>query len=137
MDEIDFTLDGTRFQLTREAVIRAMRRQIPGRIQTHAVEVEGVRFPVKQVLAQALQIPVTRFVSTRAQDLLTKLDFKVINVEETPPTTPTSPQWGRSLALQLAVEFYATRTEAVADDVLNVATSFAHWLAGPREQPSS
>ena len=129
MDEIDFTLDGERYRLSREAVIRAMRKQIPGRIQTYAVDIEGVRFPVKQVLAQALQIPVTRFVSTRAQDLLTKLDFEVLNVEETGarPDAPAS-QAERPLALMLAVEFLKARSDARPTDVVAAASAFASWL---------
>ena len=53
MDETEFTMNGQAHRLTRAAVLKAMRGQIPGRIQTYAVDVEGVRFPVKQVLAQS------------------------------------------------------------------------------------
>ena len=82
VDSIDFTLDGTRYTLTRDMVIKGMRRQKPGRIQTWAVDIEGVTFPVKQVLAQALGIPASSFISTRAQDLLSKLGFSVTNTED-------------------------------------------------------
>lgn len=130
MDGIDFTLDGKRYQLTRDAVIRSMRKQIPGRIQTYAVDIDGVRFPVKQVLAQALQIPVTTFVSTRAQDLLTKLDFEVMNVVEDRVATEGGLVSGeaRALALELAVEFHAGRPSGSVDEVLSAAARFEVWL---------
>lgn len=131
MDEIDFTLDGKRYRLTRDVVIGAMRSQIPGRIQTYAVDIDGIRFPVKQVLAQALRIPVTSFVSTRAQDLLTKLEFGVINVREgsTPAATASRlDRDSRFVALRLAVDLLARREDSAADDALAVATKFARWL---------
>ena len=128
MDEIDFTLDGNRYRLTRDMVIASMRSQIPGRVQTYAVDIDGVRFPVKQVLAQALRIPVTSFVSTRAQDLLAKLSFNVVNVEGGAVTPVRPDRDSRSLALQLAVEFHARRGASAVDEVLAVATRFAGWL---------
>jgi hypothetical protein len=128
MDEIDFTLDGNRYRLTRDMVIASMRSQIPGRVQTYAVDIDGVRFPVKQVLAQALRIPVTSFVSTRAQDLLTKLDFDVLNVEGGAESAVRPDRDSRSLALQLAVEFHARRGDSAVNEVLAVATQFARWL---------
>ena len=134
MDEIDFTLDGTRYKLTRDAVVRAMRKQIPGRIQTWAVDVEGVRFPVKQVLAQALQIPVTAFISTRAQDLLRKLDFDVVNMEVEAADAGADPNLtvvessGRRAALELAIKFAEGRSEVDAAGVVNTAERFAAFL---------
>ena len=129
MDEIDFTLDGTRYHLTRLAVIKAMAKQTPGRIQTYAVDIAGQRFPVKQVLAQALQVPVTSFISTRAQDLLAKLGFEVINVEEkgAPPPSRAKVK-NEERALSLAVELHARRRDARAEDVLATADLFADWL---------
>lgn len=131
MDEIDFTLDGKRYQLSRDTVIRSMQKQVPGRIQTYAVDIDGVRFPVKQVLAQSLQIPVTTFVSTRAQDLLAKLDFEVVNVEEEERVAAEGGLAGgeaRALALELAVEFYSGRPGGSVDDVLSAAARFEGWL---------
>jgi hypothetical protein len=130
MDEIDFTLAGKRYRLTRDMVIKSMRKQIPGRIQTYAVDIDGVQFPVKQVLAQALQIRNAEFVSTRAQDLLAKLDFVVVNVEEGRVATPWDPVTGdqRELALELAVELFARRLNGSLDDVIAAAGRFEDWL---------
>jgi hypothetical protein len=131
MDEIDFTLDGTRHRLTRDAVIKSMRRQVPGRIQTYAVEIDGVTYPVKQVLAQALQVPLTSFVSTRAQDLLTKLGFAVMNVEDrVGASAPEGAEERAALALSLAVDFFSGR-EGTVPDVLAAAGQFAAWLSDP------
>ena len=114
MDETEFTMNGQAHRLTRAAVLKAMRGQIPGRIQTYAVDVEGVRFPVKQVLAQSLRVPVTTFVSTRAQDILTKLDFEVINVEdELDDLEPPSDMELRMVALEQAVALHAGTTSDV------------------------
>lgn len=131
MDGVDFTLDGTRYHLTRDIVIRSMRRQTPGRIHTYAVDVDGVTFPVKQVLAQSLGIPAASFISTRAQDILTKIGFDVIDVEkDRSASNPSdSSQTIRVLALELAVSFEKERATSDAGDVLNTAESFETWLS--------
>ncbi len=128
MDEIDFTLNGERHHLTRQAVILAMQRQAPGRIQTYAVEVDGVSYPVKQVLASALQVPVTAFVSTRAQDLLTKLGFAVTNVEMETGRFPQTPRTVRLAALEMAIRLHAAHGSADRSEVLRTAETFAAWV---------
>ena len=50
MDSTEFTLDGDRFRLSRDMVIKAMRNQTPGTIQTYAVDIDGVLFPVNRFL---------------------------------------------------------------------------------------
>lgn len=128
MDEIDFTMNGEQHQLSRATVIKAMRNQIPGRIQTYAVDIEGVRFPVKQVLAQSLRVSVTSFVSTRAQDLLTKLAFKVVNVEdEAGARDPLTDADLRIIALESALNFHSGRAADV-DSLLDTATRLRAWL---------
>jgi hypothetical protein len=125
VDSFEFTLNGERYSLSRKMVVQAMKNQIPGRIQTYAVDIDGVQFPVKQVLAQSIRVPVTSFVSTRAQDLLAKLDFKVVNVEEGPDASPDIDL--RALALGLAVELYAQQGADV-DVVLGAAARFEVWM---------
>lgn len=129
MDEVDFTLGGQRFRLTRETVISSMQRQVPGRIHTYAVAIDGVSFPVKQVLAQSLQIPAGTFISTRAQAILGKLGFVVVNVESggTPASVSND---GRLVALELAVGFESGRLARTVDDVIETANRFELWLAG-------
>lgn len=129
MDEIEFIMNGASHRLTRAAVLKAMHNQIPGRIQTYAVDIDDVRFPVKQVLAQSMRVPVTSFVSTRAQDLLTKLNFQVINVEEQPDNLDGLNDVDvRMAALEQAVALHAGGTSDV-DLVLATATQFEAWLA--------
>lgn len=130
MNEIDFTLDGTRYQLSRDQVILAMRKQTPGRIQTYAAEIEGVRYPVKQVLASALQVPVTSFVSTRAQDLLQKLDFVVVNVDHQgdPAATLEGAPSTKRVTLELAIQFASVRSDVDAAGVVDAAERFAAFL---------
>ena len=131
---MDFTLDGNRYQLTRDMVIRCMKGQTPGRIQKYAVDVEDVLFPVKQVLAQALQVPVTSFVSTRAQDILSKLGFKVFDIEEELEGLPDEGRrvdgGAREVALRFAIELFKDRQNATPEDVLAAAMKFEDWLSG-------
>lgn len=47
MDEVEFVHQGKRMRLSRQQVIDAMRDQVPEPIREWAVEIEGVRFPVK------------------------------------------------------------------------------------------
>ncbi len=128
MDETELTMNGQHHSLTRAAVLKAMRGQIPGRIQTYAVDVEGVRFPVKQVLAQSLRVPLTEFVSTRARDILTKLDFEVINVAEEPDDPDLLSTIDiRMVALEQAVALHAgTRTDV--ETVLTAAARIETWI---------
>jgi len=47
VDEVEFVHQGKRMRLSRQQVIDAMRDQVPEPIREWAVEIEGVRFPVK------------------------------------------------------------------------------------------
>jgi hypothetical protein len=131
VEEIEFTLNGKRYKLSRAMVIKAMSRQTPGRIQMYAVDIEGVLYPVKQALASALQIPVTDFVSTRAHDILSKLEFTVINVEENPVLEPQVTD--KLAALQLAVQLYAGTGTVGSEIVMAAAHDFAAFL---QERPA-
>jgi hypothetical protein len=132
MDEIEFTFNGEVRRLTRDQVVRAMRDQVPGQLYTYAVNIDGKLFPAKQVLASALRVPRSSFISTRAQDLLSKLGFEVLNTEEgdrpEPPPAYRDTQL-RSTALSLAVANTGSAPNNT-DDVLAVADRFADWLAG-------
>jgi len=133
-DEIDFTFNGQTRRLSRDQVISAMRGQTPGLIQTYAVVIEGRQFPVKQVLASAMQVPRSDFISTRARDLLGRLDFDVVNLEE----GSSSQRGGRSLreaALMASVRFHAGGTTGV-DQVLEDAMRFTTWLDGDESAPA-
>jgi hypothetical protein len=128
VDEVQFTLNGRVYRLTRNQVIRAMRNQTPGRIQTYSVDVEGTDFPVKQALAQALQIKNTEFVSTRAQDILRKLGFHVVNVDDASRDDVEEAALGRrGYALVLAVTLHAGQSDDV-ERVIATASRLDTWL---------
>ena len=44
-DVVDFTINGQRYHLTREQVVRVMCGASPDEIRTHSVEVGGTRYP--------------------------------------------------------------------------------------------
>ena len=131
MDAVRITLDGKSYEITREQVILAMHDKEPGTIRTYAVEVEGRRFPVKQVLAEALDISPTAFISTRAQTTLNRLGFRVWDVtREVAPGPVSGDRERRERALALAVELVGSGNARDAGKVLAVADEFDRWLAG-------
>jgi len=140
MEANEFTLNGKRYRLTRDQVIAAMRNQIPGRIQVHGVDIEGRYFPVKQVLAQALQVPRSEFISTRAVELLRKVGLRVVDTDmngqieparELGSSSATSGELRvRKAALELAV-LHLSSSDGPVDSkaVLDLAERFQSWLA--------
>jgi alkylated DNA nucleotide flippase Atl1 len=74
---IKFTLDGEQRELSREIVTARLTGHAPGNILTYWVDVEGVRWPVKQVLAIALGLDTKRFQSWDARRHLEALGFEV------------------------------------------------------------
>ncbi|MBM7388017.1 5-methylcytosine-specific restriction protein B [Clavibacter michiganensis] len=74
---MEFTINGERYDLTRPGVESVLATLEPGLVHTYSVEVDGRRFPVKQVLAEVTGLSVTDFVSTRARGVLRSLGFDV------------------------------------------------------------
>ena len=70
-----FTIDGVEYELERETVIGRLRGWPPDAIQIHWVDVEGVRFPVKQALEVALGVSREAFRSHRARSIFSGLGF--------------------------------------------------------------
>src|SRR6476661_6391252 len=68
-----FTVNGDQFDLDVEAVTSHLRGRAPEPIQTHWVEVDGVRFPVKQALEAVLGISRTTFTSQVARSVFARL----------------------------------------------------------------
>jgi 5-methylcytosine-specific restriction protein B len=75
---MQFTINRARYDLTREGVESALATLEPESVDTYSVEVEGRRFPVKQVLAVATGLSTEDFGSTRAQRVLRSLGFDVL-----------------------------------------------------------
>jgi hypothetical protein len=72
-----FILAGETFDLTKADVERSMRGVKPENVRTHAVEVNGVVYPVKQVLEKATGVDRADFISTTARRDLQKLGFRL------------------------------------------------------------
>jgi len=144
MDEIEFTVSGQRIRLTRQQVVEGLTDQVPEPIRTWAVEIEGRRFPVKQVMAVATGLKRTDFTSHRARDVLGRLRFHVANVGGRATTSDLvdldSRDGGvprgaghlniRLAILQLAVQHVGRRPDAAIPDVLEAAETFEAWLMG-------
>ena len=142
MASIKFTLNGEQRTLSDRQVKNAMRGQTPGRILVHAVDVDGVYFPVKQALSQALQVPKSEFISTRAVELLKKVGLGVVDTDITgslppsgggvPPAALAAPGEPRnSAALELAVTHLSSAPAPVnGREVLMLADQFEAWLRG-------
>lgn len=78
---ISFTLDGEVRELSRELVASRLRELTPKEITTYWVEVEGVRWPVKQALSIALDVDPNGFQSWDARRHLGTLGFKLGSAE--------------------------------------------------------
>lgn len=78
MDEIQFTLRGKSYTLSRKEVLAAMKGVEPERIRSHAVEVGGREFPVKQVIDKVLKgVDRLDVTSSDARRILGRLGFKL------------------------------------------------------------
>lgn len=77
MDEVEFTLGGKRYSLSRQQVITAMHGQEPEALREHWVEVAGVRYPPKQVFQTLLKLDRADFQTNQARRQLKKLQFPV------------------------------------------------------------
>jgi hypothetical protein len=99
---MEFIFSGVRHSLTREQVEAGMRDVEPDIIYQHAVEVNGVRYPVKQVFRRVA--PELGSVNTdRARNILGRLGFSdrvatATTASRRPPVTERSP--GRVLEIQ-------------------------------------
>ncbi|MGH3191889.1 MAG: hypothetical protein ACRDPY_35830 [Streptosporangiaceae bacterium] len=98
---MEFIYGGKRYSLTREQVEAHMRSVEPGTIYQHAVEVNGVRYPVTQVLRVATGV---RSANTdRARNILRRLGFfdrmaTATTASQRSPATEQAP--GRVLEIQ-------------------------------------
>lgn len=72
-----FTLDGEAFELTPEVVRSRLVGQVPEDIREYWVEIDGVRWPVKQVIAIATGARRTRFQSQDSRRWLQNLGFRI------------------------------------------------------------
>ena len=147
LDHIEFTFNGERRRLTRQQVLERLHDQEPEPIQTWAVDIEGRQFPVKQAFAIAAGTGRADFISTRARDLLRKLDFRVMDVKDVPSgaanvahtnsaeagSGDSSPELRRA-ALSAAINFYGSRPDTTPEEVVAAASIYERYLSGSGEQ---
>lgn len=76
-DEVEFTVNGRTFSLSRQDVIRALRGVPAEPVRSHSVTVTGVRYPVKQAFAAVTGLDRLDFTSAVARRNLDKLGFEL------------------------------------------------------------
>lgn len=86
---IRFTLNGQRYELTREDVEARLVEVTPDAIRKHAVRVNDTWFPAVQAFEVATGIPRSEFISHTARRHLSALGFEVAGDVES-RTTPTA-----------------------------------------------
>lgn len=75
--QMRFTLDGEHFELTPDNVRVRLRGHVPEDVREYWVEIEGDRWPVKQVISIATGARRTRFQSQDSRRWLEKLGFQI------------------------------------------------------------
>ncbi|MGD9997240.1 MAG: PE-PGRS family protein [Ilumatobacteraceae bacterium] len=89
-----FVVAGEQFDLDADDVVHRLVGQYPAAIQTHWVDVEGTRWPPKQVLELATGIQRSRFISHAALGVLQRLGFTTSEIPRTkrgPESRPVTP----------------------------------------------
>lgn len=88
MTTISFTLAGRRFELSHQDVLTRLAQARPRDISQYWVDIDSVRWPVKQVMSLATGLRNDEFQSQNARRLLLKLGFVVGKGRE--KTAPSS-----------------------------------------------
>ena len=70
-----FTLNGTRYELSSDVAEARLAGVTPEPIREHAVQVNGVWYPVKQAFEVAVGVPRSEFISHTARRHLATLGF--------------------------------------------------------------
>ena len=78
MSTLSFTLLGEQFRLSSGQVEQTMQGVTPEPIHTHAVVINGVRYPVKQALEIVTGVDRADFITTAARRHFQRLGFKVV-----------------------------------------------------------
>ncbi len=79
---MDFTLLGRKFSLNPQDILSAMRGIQPEIVRTHAVDLDGKRYPVKQVVSVVTGLSKADFNSHQARQLLRRVGLPVVVVSE-------------------------------------------------------
>ncbi|QBR91840.1 hypothetical protein [Nocardioides euryhalodurans] len=91
-ESIRFTLNGQRYELSREDVESRLADVAPDAIRKHAVRVNGAWFPAIQAFEAATRIPRSEFISHTARRHLAALGFEIAgDIESRTTSTRVSP----------------------------------------------
>lgn len=77
MEQLEITIRGHVYKLSREDVIKSVSKISPGPIRKHYVEISGTCYPIKQALAQVLRLEVIGFNSQDAYHVFRRLGFPI------------------------------------------------------------
>lgn len=92
---MDFIIDGRTYSAEPNDVQRVMRGVAPDPVRQHSVVLDGIEYPVKQVLRAVTGLPRPQFTSQRARDLLQRLGFSTLAggsaFSGSEPLTPRAP----------------------------------------------
>ena len=80
---MEFTLAGRKVDLNSATITDRMQGVEPEIVRTHAVEIDGKRYPVKQVLSAITGIPKADFNSHQARQILRRIGLEVSTGDET------------------------------------------------------
>ena len=81
LEETEFVLSGVRYLLSRTQVINRVREVQPGPINTHAVEIDGVLYPIKEAFSRATGLDLLDFNTNQARRQFQRLGFRVLRLE--------------------------------------------------------
>jgi len=97
---IRFTLNGRRYDLSREDVADRLVDVLPDAIRKHAVRVGDTWYPVIQAFESATGIPRSEFMSNTARRHLASLGYEVSGEVEPRATPPASRSSGEGMPLE-------------------------------------
>jgi hypothetical protein len=77
-----FTLAGSEFDINPGDVPKKLQGIPPERVVTHGVTLNGVLFPVKQVISCITGLPKADFNSHQARQILRRMRFEVVTMNK-------------------------------------------------------
>ena len=77
---VDITIGERRVRMERDEVVAKLHGVKPGRIKTHAVNVEDVYHPIKEAFARVAGIDVLDFNTNTARNAFKRIGFEVVRL---------------------------------------------------------
>jgi hypothetical protein len=74
---VKFTLRGRAFEKGKEDLSRAAKELNPGRIQKYSAVVNGIRFPIRQLVSALTGVPTIEITSQDAYRILQKFGLEI------------------------------------------------------------